>query len=223
MVVTGRITKPLHELTEAAEQVNEGNYDVALNYKGDDEVGLLTRTFSRLISHLKIHIDYLNDLAYADVLTSVRNRGAYDTYMRQLQVQLGDDAEHTEFALIVFDCDDLKAINDRYGHDKGDACLQAASKMICRVFQHSPVYRIGGDEFAVVLQGKDYKNREALLSDFDARCRASCEQNADAWTQVRVSKGIAVYDPATDISVDEVARRAEVQMCQDKSDRKAKQ
>ena len=63
----------------------------------------------------------------------------------------------------VFDCDNLKQINDQNGHDKGDIYIRAASQLICRVFAHSPVFRIGGDEFAVVLQNEDFINREDLI------------------------------------------------------------
>ena len=59
---TGRITKPLKDLTYAAEQIDEGNYDSQLHYDGDDEIGKLTGSFNSLASHLKEYISELNDL-----------------------------------------------------------------------------------------------------------------------------------------------------------------
>ena len=59
---TGRITKPLRDLTEVAEQIDDGNYDHSLSYDGDDEIGKLTKTFSSVSAHQKKYITDLNEL-----------------------------------------------------------------------------------------------------------------------------------------------------------------
>ena len=79
---TGHIAKPLTDLTEAARQVEAGNYDVTLNPRGDDEIGVLTTAFSHLITHLKSYVKDLKDLAYGDALTAVRNKGAFDLFLK---------------------------------------------------------------------------------------------------------------------------------------------
>ncbi len=213
---TGRITKPLTELTEAAKQVDQGNYDVRLDYNKNDEVGILTRTFRTLVEHTKEHINDLNKKVYIDALTSVKNKGAYGTYIQELQDRIDDPKERVEFAIGVFDCDNLKMINDTYGHDKGDKYLISASRLICRVFKHSPVFRIGGDEFAVILQNDDYRNREDLIREFK---EAGKEVNGTAqnkWEQVNVAMGLAVYAPHSDPFVIDVARRADQRMYENK-------
>ena len=220
---TGRITKPLRELTDAARQIDEGNYDVRLDYDGKDEVGLLTRTFRQLTGHLKTYIGDLNNLAYADALTSVHNKGAYDLYVRELQEKiLGSDGDgkYPEFAIAEFDCDDLKMINDRYGHEKGDIYLKTASHLICTVFQHSPVYRTGGDEFTVILQNHDFEKRNELLLLFEQESAMICEMEENPWEQVRVAVGMAVFDPEADKSVQDVARQADRLMYENKQRRK---
>ena len=58
----GRITKPLQDLTKVAEQIDEGNYDCTLEYSGDDEIGILTRTFSRVTGNLRTYIADQNEL-----------------------------------------------------------------------------------------------------------------------------------------------------------------
>ena len=55
------------------------------------------------------------------------------------------------------DLNNLKTINDTYGHDKGNIAIMKLANMICEVFSKSPVFRIGGDEFAVILFKKDYR------------------------------------------------------------------
>jgi diguanylate cyclase (GGDEF)-like protein len=126
------------------------------------------------------------------------------------------------FAIGVFDCDNLKYINDTYGHDKGDVYLTNASKLICRIFKHSPVFRIGGDEFAVILQGDDLNAREELLAEFRKIRAEICQAAENDWEQVNVTLGIAVYDSENDPAVIDVARRADQQMYENKRIRKEK-
>ena len=221
MFYARRITKPLEELTDAAEQVDRGNYDVELNYDQDDEIGRLTSTFKRLVAHMKDHISDLSKRAYVDSLTSVRNKGAYSSYIEQLQTRMDEANGLISFAIGMFDCDDLKQINDLYGHEKGDIYLKTASRLICRIYQHSPVFRIGGDEFSVILQNEDYRNREALARQFNREMSESCAVNQNKWEQVHIAMGVAVYDPQTDRSVNDVIRRADTCMYENKRSRKS--
>ncbi|MBR0227469.1 MAG: diguanylate cyclase, partial [Clostridia bacterium] len=221
MFYSKRITKPLEQLTEAAEQVDKGNYDVALNYDRNDEVGRLTKTFKNLSSHMKANISDLSKRVYVDALTSVRNKGAYSTYLEEMQNRLEAAGGQMAFAVGVFDCDDLKAVNDKFGHDKGDLYLKNASRLICRVFQHSPVFRIGGDEFSVILQNDDFRNRDALVRQFEKGMEEINLSTGNQWEQVRVAMGIAVYDPRGDHFVIDVVRRADKTMYENKRVRKA--
>ena len=211
-----QITKPLQKLTEAAEQIDEGNYDCTLDYDGKDEIGALTNTFRRVTENLKEYISRLNDLAYADALTSVHNRGAFEIMIRDMQTQLDQPEGSPVFAVCMFDCNFLKQINDKYGHDKGDIYLKETARIICDVFAHSPVFRIGGDEFVVMLQERDYENREALLRLFDEKCAEKRESETDPWKKVDVSRGMADYDPQKDQSIADVVRRADRAMYEDK-------
>ena len=213
---TSRITKPLRNLTEAARQVNRGNYDIKLDYSGSDEVGVLSEAFGSLTSHLKKYIGDLNDLAYADALTSVHNKGAFDIYVSTLDEELEKASEPPQFGVCIFDCNNLKTINDVSGHDKGDLYLKAASRVICRAFSHSPVFRIGGDEFAVVLLNDDFKNRDNNLKEFDRLCSEKREDADVSWERIDIARGVAVYDPAADASVNDVVRRADRLMYEDK-------
>ena len=220
MYYTKHITKSLEELTEAAEQVDKGNYNIALDYSGNDEVGRLTSTFKRLTAHMKENITTLNRRAYIDALTSVRNKWAYASFIEDLQTCLDADDGNMQFAVGVFDCDDLKLVNDKYGHDKGDVYLKTASSLMCRVFRHSPVFRIGGDEFSVILQNDSFRDRDELIREFK---KAMAETNAAAgnpWEQVNVSFGIAEYDSEQDGAVIDVVRRADKNMYENKRNRK---
>ena len=213
------LTRPLKDLTVAAEEIDKGNYNVHLNYKEDDEMGKLTNTVNTLIHNLGGYINDLNTLAYADALTSVRNRSAYDVAMRELQKRIVMN-ERVEFAIALFDCDDLKVINDEYGHDKGNVYLRNACHLICRIFERSVVYRVGGDEFVVILQNEDYKERDILKTRFIKKSAEISAFAKEGFEKIRVSVGIAAYDPRIDRSVKDVAIHADHLMYENKRDRK---
>ena len=222
VIFSARITKPIKKLTEAAEEINKGNYNVKLDYDGKDEIGVLTTTVNKLVENLGGYIDDLNALAYADALTSVRNKSAFDVCLRELQAHI-DNKENIEFAIAIFDCDDLKVINDEHGHDKGNVYLRNSSHLIARVFQKSVVYRIGGDEFAVILQGDDFKKRKMLKNLFIGKSAEICSFAKEPWEKIRVSIGIASYDPKIDGTATDVAIHADHLMYENKRERKRKQ
>ena len=92
----------------------------------------------------------------------------------------------------------------------------SANRLICTVFRHSPVFRIGGDEFAAVLMNSDFENRGTLVEQFAGSEREICAAAQNEWEKVSVALGIAVYDPAVDHSVNDTARRADKVMYQNK-------
>ena len=185
-------------------------------------VGLLLRSLRAEKKALEEErmIRTLNRRVFVDALTSVRNKGAFADAVQELQDAV-DRGEAPEFAIGVFDCDDLKTMNDLHGHDKGDEYLKAASALICRVFAHSPVFRVGGDEFAVIMQNEDYQERDALVRAFDEAKEESWTSTETPWEQVRIALGVAVYDPKLDRSVDDTARRADKIMYENKRLEKA--
>ena len=214
------LTRPLLKLTDAAEQINKGNYEVKMEYNENNEIGMLTKTFNKLIAHLKNYISDLNGLAYSDALTSVRNKGAFDIYLKRLQDKMDKKDGLTEFAIAILDCDNLKGMNDNHGHEKGDIYLKNAANLICRVFQSSPVFRIGGDEFAIVLQNDDYRNREELKCRFEEESAEICTYSENPWDKVSVAIGIAEYDPKNDVKIESIIKRADRLMYGDKYLRK---
>ena len=210
------ITKPLRALTKAAEQVDKGEYDCDLEYNREDEVGVLTKTFKKLVVHLKSYISNLNDLAYADTLTSVHNKGAFDVCVQDVQAKINTADNPFAFAVCIFDCNDLKKVNDQNGHDKGDIYLKEAAAIICDVFSHSPVFRIGGDEFAAILTSRDFEHREELLQKFDEACDRKRRESDNTWEKMDIARGMAEFDPNEDTSVSDVVRRADKRMYENK-------
>ena len=212
------LTKPLMRLSAASQRLEEGDYDVELDYNGKDEIGTLTRSFRHMRDHMKQYISDLNSKAYTDSLTGVRNAGALHVAMDRLNGAIHNEgqAEKPEFAVVVFDCNRLKEINDRYGHEHGDLYLKKACGLICDIYAHSPVFRMGGDEFAVLLQYSDYENRDELLEQFDRRAEENNAAAREPWETINISKGMAYYMPESDTGTQDVLSRADNRMYEEK-------
>ncbi len=145
-------------------------------------------------------------LAYTDALTGVKSKLAYVESEEQKDRDIASGAAK-EFAVAVFDINDLKEINDRMGHEVGDDYIKSAAGLICGCFKHSPVFRIGGDEFAVLIEGADYENRHSLKEGFDRKMDDPGRKG-----QVMVALGMADYAPGYDKSLNNVFSRADHNM-----------
>ena len=106
------------------------------------------------------------DAANIDPLTGVKNKHAYIDVETQLN-ELIDGGAAPKFAIVVFDINGLKNINDTKGHNAGDDYIKEGCGIICDLFSHSPVFRIGGDEFVAIIQGSDYDNADGILSELE--------------------------------------------------------
>ncbi len=126
-------------------------------------------------------------LVYIDSLTGVKNKRAFTEASKEIEEAVNCGLIK-EFGIVVFDLNGLKNINDLYGHDAGDQYIQKGSGIICDIFQHSPVYRIGGDEFTAFLRGNDYENREKLCDTFEKLMEENLEKN-----KVVISNGLSIF------------------------------
>ena len=119
--------------------------------------------------------------------------------------------------MIVFDINNLKIINDTLGHDFGDILIIDSCKLICKVFKRSPVYRIGGDEFAVILTDvwpdEAREGIKVLAAGMEEYSRG-CSFDAS------VAAGIAFYDPGMDAGLDNTLSRADADMYSNKREMK---
>lgn len=144
-------------------------------------------------------------IATRDALTYVGNKYAYTQKEEELNALIRSGGLE-QFAIMVCDLNGLKQINDTKGHAAGDEYIRQASRMICNLYAHSPVYRIGGDEFVVILQKDDFGQKESLLAELNRRS----ERNIDAGGVV-IAAGMAEYEEE-DSLVEEVFHRADQRM-----------
>ena len=169
--------------------------------------------------NMKELADAMSELAVKDNLTGVMNKTAFsnDTAKIDRDLLSGHDLN---FGFAMIDMNYLKKINDTYGHEKGDAALKTLSKIICRIFAHSPVYRIGGDEFIVILRGSDYENHEILRENFLSMVAVEYTEN-QPWDRVSAAIGIALYDSGTDKNTSDILEKADTAMYEMKKMMKA--
>ena len=161
------------------------------------------------------HIRDLSKRVNYDALTSVRNKGAFMEYIEGVQTRL-NNGENFGVAVCIFDCNDLKVINDKYGHDKGDDYIKNACHYICTTFRRSAVFRIGGDEFSAVMMNDDFASRDELIARFHSEQEAISRDAEDPWNQLHIAIGVAVYDPESDRSLEETIKRADDLMYENK-------
>ena len=153
--------------------------------------------------------------AYTDPLTGIRNVHAYRESQARYDQRI-EEGTLDEFGVIVFDLNGLKTINDTQGHEAGDQYIKAACVMICQQFKHSPVFRIGGDEFVALLEGEDYRNRQVLLDSFNRQVERNRVEG-----RVVISSGLGVFRPESDKDYNAVFERADHQMYERKKALKA--
>ena len=160
-------------------------------------------------------IDRLSIESTTDSLTGVGNKTAYVRKMTELNEQMKESG--LNFALTMVDLNNLKHINDEYGHRAGDQYIKGSCHMVCEAFKHSPVFRIGGDEFVAVLMGQDYENRKEIVEQLKADFERSFEQ-ADASPWLRYSAAVGMAENASDDnSAELVFKRADEMMYEDKA------
>jgi len=123
-----------------------------------------------------------------------------------------------ELCFIIFDLNNLKKINDEFGHIYGDQGIIAAYNCIEEYFNSfGNCYRIGGDEFACLLKIEDEKVLEERLQEFK---KAINEINSNFDFPFNIASGYAFYDSETDYSPKELIHRGDQEMYKEKYSQK---
>jgi diguanylate cyclase (GGDEF)-like protein len=158
---------------------------------------------------IREEVSAVYEKARRDDLTGIKNKTAYGEFEAKLnkQIQSGEDVV---FAIAICDVNGLKDVNDTRGHIVGDEYIKAASRLVCNTFRHSPVFRIGGDEFVVISRGTDYDHIDELVAEI-AEHNEEAKRNGGPV----VACGMSKYDD--DDSATAVFERADHAMYEDKA------
>ena len=160
---------------------------------GSDEIEELSYKIRSMHSEMKRYLDYAQMRAVTDALTNVSNTTAYLGLQERLEKEIKDGT--ADFALAVFDINDLKIANDRHGHVYGDRIIHNAANAIASVFGTRNTFRIGGDELLAAAYHKSREEMTALVAKVDAAVAASNETPVAPGLTLSISKGISVFDP----------------------------
>lgn len=212
---------------------------VDLKIKTRDELEDLSNSMKKMENDINIRINQLLDmnkklvasqkqtkkmkeLANRDGLTGVQNKIAYNTEEIKINENILKGISEP-FGIAMIDLNYLKVTNDEYGHDAGDIALIKLANIICEVFDHSPVYRIGGDEFVVILRKRDYEDDERLIATFNRNIELhNKDNNVPENERISAAIGYSKFDKETDSCVDDVFKRADKEMYERKHQMKQK-
>ena len=233
MVINGRFIKRIARLENAMSYYSRKKdssiaLDVEREFGDTDEVGALGRQFSAMILEINDYMENLTkttleledtqqhaaeimELTNKDALTGVRNRNAYDKEVQKIEWEISSG--YKDFGVVVVDLNYLKRINETYGHEKGNMAIQKLCHLVCLTFAHSPVFRIGGDEFAVILRNDDFFSVDTLMESFNSTIsRVADSEDLEYWEKTSAAAGFALFDPAIDRTYEDVFRRADEAM-----------
>ena len=214
-----RFTKPIETLTHEVERLAEGDYNINAVNARTKEVKVLADAFSIMARKVEAHDKHQHLLAYRDPLTGLRNFTSYKGHVAELEDQIGDP--DFKLGIAMMDINSLKDTNDKYGHEAGNKLIITAARIISSVFKRSPVFRVGGDEFVVVLQGADYEQRDALIEKMNRMATAEFVQSGDDRIPIAIAYGIALYDPEGDKDILSIFNRADSKMYDKKREMKS--
>ncbi len=178
------------------------------------EIGSLGDKVLYLEEELRQRIELIKKQAYVDGLTGVKNMNSYRGILKELERMIDDG--NAAFTMIALDMNGLKGINDNYGHEQGNQALITAAKALTRLFGYESVYRVGGDEFVVVLKNAEEQRVKVALAGLEDAVAAERTELLRPEVEISLARGYASYGPETTGGFREVFRLADAMMYEEK-------
>ena len=202
--------RPLLSMVIAVKKIAGGRLDTAISYESRNEFGTLAHAIREMAAKL-------DDYVHRDGLTGLRNTAAY----RQAVEKIKEKSQNEKFpyGMVLFDVNFLKTTNDRYGHEAGNELIRQAASLISSVFTQSTVYRVGGDEFIILLEGSDYEKRDELLARFDEKSVHASFRAEEEDIPISVARGLAIHRAGQEFN--ELFQEADAAMYRNKAAIKA--
>ena len=195
--------KPHMAIIIATGYIDAFSYDEAIEAGASDflKKPFTVKELTARVKHVKI-VEEMRNLALRDELTGLYNRRGFFALIEH-QLKLAK-RKKTGMFLLYADLDDLKSINDTWGHREGDVALIETAKILRKNYRESDVIaRIGGDEFVVFPAGTSDDDSEKILDRLHSAFLHRCAQGNPAY-KLSISAGISFYDPDAPSSIDEL-------------------
>ena len=205
-----RIITPLKKLTKMARALVDGKKMPELASNSKDEVGTLSRIFMETSEKLQSNMSYITALAYRDSLTGVKNTAAYTEAITDMEKQM--NCGRPQFGVLVADINNLKVVNDTFGHDAGNQLIIHAARLLGGTFRYSPLFRIGGDEFVVILTGRDFEKYRQRLKQLDDASSQEVIPLDGSEFRLSLARGVSLYNPDIDQTFSDVFHHADQAM-----------
>lgn len=212
--ISKKFAHPIRELNKAAQHLTKGEFDFNLQVQTKDEIGDLTKTFIETRKILQHQIYLLDTEAHRDGLTGVSNKSAFID--RELELNKEIAAGAVDFSIGVFDVNKLKVTNDVFGHLAGDRLLSTVASHLSSIFDASNVYRMGGDEFVVIVPEDTYTSSDTLFAACISGMKALSVEGFPECT-VSCAFGSARLNKEKDTQVSDVLTRADTEMYRNKA------
>lgn len=153
--------------------------------------------------------EFFEGLAFTDSLTGLYSRTAYDKTMETI------DVKTASYIIVIFDLNNLKYFNDTYGHNLGDKYIKDSADLITQAFSSlGKVYRIGGDEFCVIMKDKGIFEYETATHHLDTLIYNY--NKVSEILKINIAYGYAHFDKSIDRNILETRNRADAMMYQKK-------
>lgn len=188
VVLIGRVmAASVDRLVDGASRFAQGERDHRIDVRVPPELRSVANEFNRMIKRIQESESALADLARRDSLTGLLNRRAFDEALAEMYARMRRTGE--EGALLSIDLDHFKRINDTYGHMAGDDVLRAfARRVTSNLRPFDQVYRVGGEEFSILLPGTSM----AVAKDLAERIREAMENQAVSTSEGEVSATVSI-------------------------------
>lgn len=210
------VTRPLSRLAGLMRLVSEQkDYSVRSLDSGEDEIGYLSSGFNQMLEKIDAHDHKLRKIAHYDNITALPNRHYFNQRLEDVIADATREKEH--IGVLFIDLDNFKVVNDTLGHNVGDILLKTISGRIAGTLRGSDcICRIGGDEFAVILQELPGHNEAAVVAGKILNELAQPVWLNDSEIYIGASIGISLFpDDAPDMNT--LLRCADVAMYYAKS------
>lgn len=199
VLVARAVTRPINSMSTAVQHFAYGHQIADLPVERQDEIGVLARSFSHMQEEIRQQLEALQanrkeleHLARHDVLTGLPNRRAFQERLEHTLVRAQRSGER--FALLFIDVDNFKGINDRWGHEGGDAALKiVALRLTSATRKADAVARMGGDEFVVLLENPTHRDDIVVIAEKLLESVRSPILHEGQEMQVGFSIGISQY------------------------------
>ena len=237
LLVLFLIVRPVRKLTKIANEYTHGANDSLnkfskINIHTHDEIEDLANSMKKMEEDLNQFISdllstttklegaekkahELKQIADVDALTGVGNKRAY--FEVEERINLLIKKGKAKFAISMIDLNDLKLTNDTFGHERGDNLIVMLAKIVVKAFPSSSIFRVGGDEFVVISEGDVVDDIFELEKRFATIVTKTKKRNV---IPVSAAIGTAIYDPNIDNNVEDVFKRADELMYQNKQKNK---